>query len=397
MKKLLTDQRGAVLLFVLLLSTMLMVLGVGIVTVLIDDIKIIRLDEDHKIATYMAEAGFEEAIYRIKSAPNYFIDNPYKFESQADFFEKNSYNVNIYKEGNYVTITSNGINKNAKREINAKTRVLTKYPQVFNYALVLNSEVFDLNLNLYPDLSIIVDGDVHSNGKLTLNEKARINRNISIVEKKYLNTNGAEIKGAIFEDEICFDLSNIFPQASGDIIVKQGTHSFDGLYSDEDIILVKNIYKHSNKFNLQKKGQKDIDEWGNVRIKGKIKGKHIVIAEGDILVEGNLTYSNPKEDLLLLISLKDIKITHNTLGSGIKVDAYLLSNNNVGLDPGVKKLQIFGGVALGKRILLDNRCLQDINIIYDKRMKYFDLVKQVGFLPNSDLDNNVEIIWIKYK
>lgn len=412
------NQRGSALITTLFITLLLFILGTGIISASIIELKILDYDKNHKIVTYAAEAGIEDALYRLKKEPGY-LENPYDFESDDGFFENNVYTVEVSKNGNVYEVRSLGKNQQAQREVVAQVRVYTGFPELFYYSGVIFSETMgELNFSTKgnPNRSITITGNIHSNGKIILDDNVLIKGNVSLKDLDDLETNGATIEGETFEDELGFGLADIESISGLNVIVLEGRQEFDGLdYGTDKVIVVKDLYEYEDGEEGQEKnkgkgkgkghedGKKILVEHGDVRISGEINGRYIVIAEGDVIVDGEITYKDSEKDFLLLISLKDIEINLSPGGSKNKIiNAYLLAENEIvfGNLANTQELVIKGGLAAGKRIDLDHRGggRGDIFIEYDSRIKFFEMIEDyLDFTHATDTVNNIEVIQIDFK
>jgi len=412
-------QKGSALIMTLFVALVLFILGTGIIFASTIEFKIANYDKNHKIVSYMAEAGLEEALYRLKNEPG-FLENPYNFESDGDFYEGNTYSVTITKNYNTYQIISIGQNQKAKREISAIVKVYPDFPKIFNYAAVVFQETGDELLKFAtkknPNRKITITGDIHSNGKVILDGNVTIKGNVSLKSLDNLEINGATIEGEIFEDEIDFGHVNIESISGSDVIRFEGKKDFNGLdYGTDKVIIVRDYYeeedegeedqgKGSDKKKGKGKGKKGKTrvEPGDINISGEINGRYVVIGEGDITIDGEITYGDPDEDLLLLISQKDIVINFGKGSKNRKIDGYLLAENEISFSnlKNLKELVINGGMAAGKKIDSEHKGggNTDLKINYDSRIKYFELIKEkLYFTYDTDTVRNIEVIEIDFK
>ncbi len=412
-------QKGSALIMTLFVALVLFILGTGIIFASNIELKIANYDKNHKIVSYMAEAGLEEALYRLKNEPG-FWKNPYNFESDEDFYKGNTYSVTITKNyNNTYHIKSIGQNQKAKREISANVKVYPDFPKIFNYAAVVFQETGDELLKFAtkknPTRKITITGDIHSNGKVILDDKVTIKGNVSLKSLSDLEINGAMIEGETLEDEIDFGHVNIESISGSDVIRFEGKKDFNGLdYGTDKVIIVRDYYeedegeedqgKGSDKKKGKGKGKKGKTrvEPGDINISGEINGRYVVIAEGDITINGEITYGDPDEDLLLLISQKDIVINFGKGSKNRKIDSYLLAENEISFSnlKKLKELVINGGMAAGKKIDSEHKGggNADLKINYDSRIKCFKLVKEkLYFTYDTDTVRNIEVIEIDFK
>lgn len=114
----LKDQRGSVLVFSLFILIMLGVWGVTSLTLNTNEYFISHSSIEAAQAYYLAEAGLEEAIIKIKKEPDHM-------ENFTATIPTGNYTVSYTKdENNIIKITSQGEAKEAEKTLNAKLKII---------------------------------------------------------------------------------------------------------------------------------------------------------------------------------------------------------------------------------------------------------------------------------
>lgn len=189
-KNLLSNQKGMALLTTLIFVFILVTFGVALLTMTSNDIKLSALQRDSTEAFYIAEAGIDKALWYLNTPednggkgldwrtnntvlyPEGYIQKPYPAVST------NYYQVTVENtaEQNIIKITSRGVvsdgNKvygSRKIEVKAKKAISPSPSLVCNYDYAITTEG-DLTFKG----SIVIDGDVHSNGNISAGEQVPI-------------------------------------------------------------------------------------------------------------------------------------------------------------------------------------------------------------------------------
>ena len=193
-KNLLSNQKGMALLTTLIFVFILVTFGVALLTMTGNDIKLSALQRDSTEAFYIAEAGIDKALWYLNTPednggegldwrtdntelyPEGYFQEPYPAVS-TNYYQLTVKNTD---EQDIIKITSRGVvsdgNKvygSRKIEVRAKKAISPSPGLVYNYAVSTVSTEENLTFK-----GIIVNGDVHSNG------------NISVIVEKSVIING---------------------------------------------------------------------------------------------------------------------------------------------------------------------------------------------------------------
>jgi len=185
-KNLLSNQKGMALLTTLIFVFILVTFGVALLTMTSNDIKLSALQRDSTEAFYIAEAGIDKALWYL----NTLEDNggkglDWRTNIYAEGYIRESYpagSTNYYQitvmddddpdpDIEQIIITSRGVvsdgNKvygSRKIEVKAKKAISPSPGLVYNYAVATVSTEEKLTFKK----NIQIDGDVHSNGDISL-------------------------------------------------------------------------------------------------------------------------------------------------------------------------------------------------------------------------------------
>lgn len=146
-----------VLVIVMSFMTLMALSMVSLSTMIQQDVKLIEISKEREQARFLAEAGINHALAKIKAAG---------FFSRADFagtLDAGSYNVSYSEIGGRHLITSTGILTGGKTEI-VTVEVEDNTPTALNYfsGAGNNIEIYSLVANA------VINGDIHANNKVEL-------------------------------------------------------------------------------------------------------------------------------------------------------------------------------------------------------------------------------------
>ncbi|GAI39934.1 unnamed protein product, partial [marine sediment metagenome] len=173
-KNLLSNQKGMALLTTLIFVFILVTFGVALLTMTSNDIKLSALQRDSTEAFYIAEAGIDKALWYLNTPEDNggegldWRTNEYQESYPA--VSTNYYQVTVENtaEQDIIKITSRGVvsdgNKvygSRKIEVKAKKAISPSPGLFYNYTIVTEGD-------LTFEKSIQIDGDVHSNGNISL-------------------------------------------------------------------------------------------------------------------------------------------------------------------------------------------------------------------------------------
>lgn len=169
-KNLLSNQKGIALLTTLIFVFILVTFGVALLTMTGNDIKLSALQRDSTEAFYVAEAGIDKALWYLNTPEDNggegldWRTNEYQEPYPAVSTNYYQLTVEDTAEQDIIKITSRGVVSDGNKvygsriiEVEAKKAISPTPGLVYNYAVVYEE---DLRFRG----SILIDGDVHSNG-----------------------------------------------------------------------------------------------------------------------------------------------------------------------------------------------------------------------------------------
>lgn len=151
------NKKGIVLVIVMSFMTLMALSTVSLSTMIQQDVKLIEISKEREQARFLAEAGINHALSKIKASG---------FSSRADFagtLDAGSYNVSYSEIGGRHLITSTGILTGGKTEI-VTVEVEDNTPTALNYfsGAGNNIEIYSLVTNA------VINGDIHANNEVKL-------------------------------------------------------------------------------------------------------------------------------------------------------------------------------------------------------------------------------------
>jgi len=172
-KNLLSNQKGMALLTTLIFVFILVTFGVALLTMTGNDIKLSALQRDSTEALYIAEAGIDKALWYLNTPEDNGGEGlkwrPNEEQESYPAVSTNYYQLTVENtaEQDIIKITSRGVvsdgNKvygSRKIEVEAKKAISPSPSLVYNYAIITEG---DLTFK-----GTIVNGDVHSNGNISV-------------------------------------------------------------------------------------------------------------------------------------------------------------------------------------------------------------------------------------
>ncbi len=174
-KNLLSNQKGMALLTTLIFVFILVTFGVALLTMTGNDIKLSALQRDSTEAFYIAEAGIDKALWYLNTPEDNGGEGldwrPNEEQESYPAVSTNYYQLTVEDtaEQDVIKITSRGVvsdgNKvygSRKIEVKAKKAISPSPSLVYNYAVATEGNLITFRGD------IKIDGDVHSNGDISL-------------------------------------------------------------------------------------------------------------------------------------------------------------------------------------------------------------------------------------
>jgi len=210
------NERGTALVIALLATVVLVLLGIAAIRTVTTDIMISANDKAAKQAFYLAEAGLEEALARMKS--DNIIDNYGNVISASDISEcqaplsqpqgtqsTGTYIVTIARiSSNTIRVASTGTTTNGKgiKEMFVNVNETAAYPEIYNFSL-FSLQNIDLGGNVET-----LNGDIYSGENITISSAPAVTngdvlawRNVTFpngnnnIENGSVRANGAIVLG----------------------------------------------------------------------------------------------------------------------------------------------------------------------------------------------------------
>ncbi|MFH1791534.1 MAG: hypothetical protein ABH885_06095 [Candidatus Omnitrophota bacterium] len=155
-------QKGLILITVIGLSTVALMIGLYISSIVAQDSHFVRRLKYSTQAQYLAEAGLSEAIVVL-------INNGFSAKDTASNFPLTNlaggtYDVTVIQSGGRVILSSAGVVQSAERT--AAIEVKSRYPEALEYSLATGGDV-DIK-TVHGDVTI--KGNIHANGNMSLDD-----------------------------------------------------------------------------------------------------------------------------------------------------------------------------------------------------------------------------------
>jgi len=368
-KNLLSNQKGMALLTTLIFVFILVTFGVALLTMTGNDIKLSALQRDSTEAFYIAEAGIDKALW--------YLNTPEDNGGEGLDWRTNEYqepypevSTNYYQltvedtEQDIIKITSRGVvsdgNKiygSRKIEVEAKKAISPSPGLVYNYTITTEG-----NLTLK---GIIVNGDVHSNGNISVIVEGSVTINGVATASGETNARGSVSHAKQMYPKIDFEYyKGLVTDPDNPDNAYDG--SGKGKYYGKDTSVVFDTPTELVGINFIE-GNVDIKADGNLTI---INGGAI-FATGEITVKAKPTinraqtpgYDNP----LAIIAKGDI-----TLGGYLDVEGVIQTEGTLKISSSDSS---FNGAVIADIGDLDGGSLAGgINISYDPNLKVENII-----------------------
>ena len=292
------NKKGFALIVAMTFLTVFFVGGSSYLYMTTNELKHTERQLDRQKAFFLAEAGIERGIWRVKNSN---IVNAEIFQLKGDqdpvnYLEDENINVTITDLGGgsyQVTSTS---------QVGTGTKTLNVIVQkgapsrVFDYGYFIN------NWGWFYGSGITAKGDVRSNGRFDFRSSPRVDGEISAGYEIYDGGQGIRGKGGNPENQHPFsetlDMPNLYDlsyyedkaRTRGGSIVVDGTTLIEGIFGDDEdetgnIVLVGTSSKP-----IEITGTVVVR--GDVVIKGVIKGQGVIYAGRNIYVADDIRYKN---------------------------------------------------------------------------------------------------------
>ncbi|NLW25569.1 MAG: polymer-forming cytoskeletal protein [Clostridia bacterium] len=224
------DQSGLALLFSLLVLTVITLWGVAMVTISTNEYRITNVSKKAVQAYYLAEAGLEEIIAKIKNSSLEIGNGEYTLEN--DVIPGGKINVKQNADLPFLTITSVGKVDNSQSTLMAQFRIsyVDEPKETYEEDTALKKYVGDsiekVNVECWGNLILEngchIYGDVYCTGNLTLEEDSLIKGNIYSSGTVKLK-NGSRVTGNIYclygQGKVLIQSSGKSAEILGDVYV----------------------------------------------------------------------------------------------------------------------------------------------------------------------------------
>jgi len=365
LKKLLTNQKGMALLATLIFTFVLVSLGAALLTMTNNDSKLSTLQRESTRAFYLAETGIEKALWYINFSPDNLAGLDWRTTDYDGGVGSSSEYFNVEVIGpipsETITFRSTGVvdkggkfNKGTRKvEVKLIKGIAQNNSLSYNYAIFTED-----NMNIVG--SIYVNGDIHSNGDITIAGGA------------FDLVNGSGSASGTFSGHI--DGTSNAPTQEVPVIdfdyyknIATGVSDPDGIggnyYGDgNDLIIDSDRTLNGIHFI-------DGDVWIKPPLKDLIIQDGAIFATGEIHSGGNcnieIVHSDGYDNPLAIIAQKDIDLKGNLHGEGV--------------------IQSNGKIVLGGNVNIEKGCIVavegviggDIEIVYDNGLQD-DIVSGTG-------------------
>lgn len=161
--KVIKNTKGAVFITVIIISMLMIFIAVSASNMLLQDAHMIKHLKRSIQAQHLAEAGISDALAVL-------LDKGFSAKDTAANFPKTNlgagwYDVTVEQSGTRVLLSSEGVAGGVSRTVTVEVESL--YPEALERALATGSDL-DFKANKG---DIIINGDIHANGNLTLTEQ----------------------------------------------------------------------------------------------------------------------------------------------------------------------------------------------------------------------------------
>ncbi|MBU4457920.1 MAG: pilus assembly PilX N-terminal domain-containing protein [Candidatus Omnitrophica bacterium] len=292
------NKKGFALIVAMTFLTVFFVGGSSYLYMTTNELKHTERQLDRQKAFFLAEAGIERGIWRVKNSN---IVNAETFQLKGDqdpvnYLEDENINVTITDlgGGSYQVISTS--------QVGTGTKTLNVIVQkgapsrVFDYGYFIN------NWGWFYGSGITAKGDVRSNGRFDFRSRPRVDGEICAGYEIYDGGQGIRGKGGNPENQHPFseklDMPNLYDlsyyedkaRTRGGSIVVDGTTLIEGIFGDDEdetgnIVLVGTSSKP-----IEINGTVVVR--GDVVIKGVIKGQGVIYAGRNIYVADDIRYKN---------------------------------------------------------------------------------------------------------
>jgi len=190
-KRNIVSQKGMALIATLIFISVLTTLGIALLTMTRNEIKLSTLQEESTKAFYLAEAGVERAVnwLELQGTPPSSGDVPSDFDGTHEYTELNTgkYTVNLYLDiipdslvANYVIETEGWIIRDDNSRATRKIKTAVKVANFAEYAYFSDDERFPNNSNI-PGSSGYVGAKIWFTGNDTIGGKLHSNSQLHMV------------------------------------------------------------------------------------------------------------------------------------------------------------------------------------------------------------------------
>lgn len=355
-------ENGIALIAVLGFTLAMMIVISSFIFIGLSEINMVRRQNNSTRAFYLAEAGLEDAIFKLKNDASY-RDDPTALNGSL---ETGSYSAVVSKNNDIYTIISTGTVGNVKRTVREDVTLTPDWPSAFDYAIYGNSGELEIKEG------VTITGDVFQNGDVELEAFATITG--------YLDVTGAieAGDGATYNSRPLPDPLPTFPALNtayydDQIAIAAGSGSGDQAYGNLDL----------GGGTIYVSGSLQINQNGSITGPGTVVVANYIELQGGVTMGGGVT----------IISGMEIEMQQNVVVNANSVlyaaekiefqESGIIMDNSAMITPGeieFKESGVFSGImyAGGKIEIKENSTItgsvisgigmevkQGVNITYD--------------------------------
>ncbi|MGI9953176.1 hypothetical protein V3F56_12515 [Moorellaceae bacterium AZ2] len=329
------DQKGQALLFVVLMTSLILVLVTGALGITGAHRRNVRLQEQQVQAYYIAEAGIERAIARMREDPGWLdgfaLDRKERIaELEGPYAGGEINEVTLHKTaegmGFKVELTSLGKFVGAQKTLRA-TLYWVNARSLMGGLSLLPDSTFDLDIK--GNFSLESTGQ--SGGRLLLNGNLYLSGSADIEADVYVS--GDVVGRDKIEGQVYAGFTDLPKFPVIDLTYYEAQAWREGQYYDGDLFWSGTITCNGVYYVR-----------GDLTLSGSYRGRAIIVAEGDVTISGDLLPGSA-DDALAIICLGDVDVENNKVKAVIITEGTLYVRGNAEVEGAV----LAKGFSFGKK------------------------------------------------
>ncbi|MBE3581367.1 MAG: hypothetical protein IMW96_07020 [Thermoanaerobacteraceae bacterium] len=331
----LRDQKGQALLFVVLMTSLILVLATGALAVAGAHRRNVRFQEQQVQVYYIAEAGLERALARMREEPDWLdgvpsggsvrmaeVEGPYAGGEISEVtLQKNPEGMGLR-----VDLTSVGKFIGAQKTLRASLYLVNTRSLLGGLSLLPEST---MDLDIKGKFSL--EGTGESTPRLLLNGDLHLSGSASIEGDVYVS--GEVVGRDRVTGQIHSGLQDLPEFPAIDLTYYEGQARQQGQYYGGDLswsgtIPLNGVYYVQGEANLS----------------GTYYGRGVIVVEGDVTISGDLLPGS-EGDALAVICLGDVDMENNTVNATIITEGTLFLRGNAEVEGAV----LARGISFGQK------------------------------------------------